>query len=346
MAGSLERVRDHFGRPLDAVRLSVLDRSNLRCSYCMPEESYVWLPREDLLRFEEITRLVDAFGLLGVGRVRITGGEPLLRRDLPALVRMLAGRPFLRDLALTTNGLLLADQASALFAAGLHRVTVSLDTLRPDVFRQLTGSAAHADVIAGIDAAVRAGFAALKLDAVVLRGRNDDELAALLAFARDRGAELRFIEYMDVGGATGWSAADVVSSQEILASLARAFGPIEPVAGDRGSSTAARFTLPDGTAFGVIASTTEPFCGSCDRARLTADGMFYMCLYARTGADLRRFVREGASTEVLAAAIATAWRGRTDRGAEDRLAVLDRGPLLPASALRRIPHLEMHKRGG
>lgn len=328
------------------MRLSVVDRCNLRCVYCMPEESYAWLPREDLLRFEEIDALVEAFGALGVARVRLTGGEPLLRRELPSLVRMLANKPFLMDIALTTNGLLLAEHARALREAGLRRVTVSLDTLRPERFRELTGRSAHADVLAGIGAVGDAGFPDLKLDTVVLRGRNDDELASLLAFARERRAELRFIEYMDVGGATQWSAGDVVSAREMLASLARAFGRIEPVPGDRGSSTAARYALPDGTVFGIIASTTAPFCSACDRARLTADGMFYQCLYARSGVDLRRLVRAGAATPELAEAVATSWGARSDRGAEERLALSDRGPLLPASALRNLPHLEMHKRGG
>ena len=330
----MDRVRDRFGRPLQSIRLSVVDRCNLRCTYCMPEETYVWLPRDDLLRFEEIDRLVDAFGLRGVDRGRGTGGEPLLRRDVPDLGRM------------TTNGLLLAEQAAELRAAGLHRVTVSLDTLRPSTFRAITGRDALGDVLAGIEAAGAVGFTPLKLDTVVLRGQNDDELPALVAFARERGAELRFIEYMDVGGATGWAAADVVASDEILASVARAFGPAEPVAGDRGSSTAARYRLADGTIFGVVTSTTRPFCAACDRARLTADGMFYLCLYARAGTDLRGLLRGGASLEALAEAVAAVWRARTDRGAEERLALVDRGPLLPASALRRDPHLEMHKRGG
>jgi cyclic pyranopterin phosphate synthase len=339
-------VRDRFGRPLESVRLSVLDRCNLRCSYCMPEESYVWLPRGDLLRFEEIARVVDAFGALGVARLRITGGEPLLRRDLDGLVRQLASKPFLRDLALTTNGLLLREHAAALRAAGLGRITVSLDTLRPTVFRAITGRDGLADVLAGIDGALAAGFGPLKLDTVVLRGKNDDELGELLAFARERGAELRFIEYMDVGGATGWSAADVVSAREMLASLARAFGPIEPADEARGSQTAERFRLPDGTVFGVIASTTEPFCSACDRARVTADGNFYTCLYGRTPTDLRGPLRDGATVDELAGLIASAWGARADRGAEERLALAERGPLVPASALRREPHLEMHKRGG
>jgi cyclic pyranopterin phosphate synthase len=312
----------------------------------MPEEDYVWLPREDLLRFEEIELLVDAFASLGVDRVRLTGGEPLLRRDLPTLVRALARRPSLRDVALTTNGLLLAEQAGALRRAGLGRVTVSLDTLRPDRFRELTGKAAHADVLAGIEAALAAGFAGLKIDAVVIRGRNDDELAALLAYGRERGAEVRFIEYMDVGGATQWSSAVVVPRDEILARLARTFGPVEPVAEEQGSATAARYRLADGTVFGIVASTTAPFCRACDRARLTADGTFYTCLYARSGTDLRGLVREGAPTEVLAEAVAAAWRARVDRGAEERLAIVERGPLVPVAALRRNPRFEMHKRGG
>ena len=196
---------DQLGRPLRSLRVSVTDRCNLRCNYCMPQEEYVWLPREELLTFEEIARMVDVFTSLGVEDVRLTGGEPLLRRDLAGLVRMLAANPRIRDLALTTNGILFAEHAEELRAAGCTRVTLSLDTLRPERFLALTGRDTHAQVLAGIAAARRAGFAKLKIDTVVLRGANDDELADLIEFGRQAGAEVRFIEYMDVGGATEWS---------------------------------------------------------------------------------------------------------------------------------------------
>ena len=207
----MTRVEDTLGRPLRNLRISVTDRCNLRCQYCMPEEEYAWLPRAEILHFGEIAALVDVFTGLGVDKVRLTGGEPLLRRELPRLVRMLAAKPALRDLAVTTNGLLLTEQAAALREAGLHRVTVSLDTLRPDRFAALTRRPSHAQVLEGIAAVPRAGFAGTKLDTVVIRGLNDDELADLVEFAKAVPAELRFIEYMDVGGATRWSLDQVVS---------------------------------------------------------------------------------------------------------------------------------------
>src|SRR5688572_30342306 len=221
-------IRDLLGRPLKNLRLSVTDRCNLRCSYCMPEAEYVWLPREDILHFEEIERLADVFLDLGVDRVRLTGGEPLLRRDLPTLVERLASRPRIRDLALTTNGVLLQEHAAALKQAGLHRLTVSLDTLHGDRFKTLTRYDELTRVLHGIDAAAPL-FPGFKVDSVVIRGVNDDELPALLAFGRERGAEVRFIEYMDVGGATHWSMDRVVSRAGMLERLARVHGPIEPI---------------------------------------------------------------------------------------------------------------------
>lgn len=337
-------VQDVFRRPLRNLRLSVTDRCNLRCSYCMPEKEYVWLPREDILHFEEIDQLVDVFLDLGVEKVRLTGGEPLLRRDLPHLVARLAARPRIRDLAMTTNGVLLADQAAALREAGLHRVTVSLDTLRPDRFRALARSDELDRVIAGITAAATL-FGGLKIDTVAIRGVNDDELVDLIEFGRRFGAEVRFIEYMDVGGATHWSMDRVVSRAAILASLASHYGPIAPH-GEPSSAPADRYLLPDGTVFGIISSTTQPFCRDCDRSRLTADGMWYLCLYAACGIDLRTPLRSGASRSELTDLIRSGWEQRRDRGAEERLAGRDRTPLIPLETLRRDPHLEMHTRGG
>jgi cyclic pyranopterin phosphate synthase len=339
------RLADAFGRPLRNLRLSVTDRCNLRCQYCMPEEEYAWLPREEILHFGEIAALVDVFIALGVDKVRLTGGEPLLRRELPRLVRMLADRPALRDLAVTTNGVLLAEQAAALRAAGLHRVTVSLDTLRPDRFTVLTRRTTHAQVLEGIAAVPRAGFTDTKLDTVVMRGVNDDELVDLVEYARSVPAEVRFIEYMDVGGATRWSWDRVVSRREMLDVLGRRYGRIEPLP-EEGSAPAARFRLPDGTVFGIISSTTEPFCARCDRSRLTADGTWYLCLYATEGVDLRGPFRRGASVEELAALITGRWTARADRGAEERLVLRERSPLLQIAQLRADPRLEMHTRGG
>jgi cyclic pyranopterin phosphate synthase len=336
---------DQFGRPLRSLRVSVTDRCNLRCNYCMPQEEYVWLPREELLSFEEITQLVEVFTSLGVEDVRLTGGEPLLRRDLAGLVRMLAANARIRDLALTTNGVLFAEQAEGLRAAGLHRVTLSLDTLRPERFLALTGRDTHAQVLAGIAAVGRAGFARLKLDTVVLRGTNDDELGDLIEFGRRADAEVRFIEYMDVGGATEWSLDKVFTRAEMLDRLGERYGAITPL-GENSSAPAERFRLPDGTVFGIIASTTTPFCQRCDRSRLTADGIWYLCLYAQSGIDLRQMLRGGASPEELAARIASVWRGRSDRGAELRAATGHRGVLVGIEQLRQDPHLEMHTRGG
>ena len=336
--------KDQFDRPLRNLRLSVTDRCNLRCSYCMPEQDYVWLPREDILQFEEIERLVDVFTNLGVDKVRLTGGEPLLRRDLPALVARLAARPAIHDLAMTTNGVLLAQHAEALRAAGLHRLTVSLDTLRRDRFQRLARYDELDRVLAGIDAAVPL-FPGLKLDSVVIKGVNDDELVDLIEFGRARGAEVRFIEYMDVGGATAWSMDRVTSRDDILQALTAHYGPIEAVQ-EVSSAPADRYRLPDGTIFGIIASTTAPFCESCDRSRLTADGMWYLCLYAPRGVDLRHPLRSGASAADIEALIRSTWQARRDRGAEERLAARDRAPLIPLESLRRDPHLEMHTRGG
>jgi cyclic pyranopterin phosphate synthase len=339
-------IGDTLGRPLRNLRLSVTDRCNLRCQYCMPEEEYVWLPREQLLHFEEMSALVDVFLDLGVDKVRLTGGEPLLRRDLPRLVRLLADKPRLRDLAITTNGILLAAQATALKAAGLHRVTVSLDTLRRERFAALTRRDTLPQVLEGINSASRAGFTGTKLDTVVMRGVNDDELADLIEFGRGVPAEVRFIEYMDVGGATRWSMDNVVSRAQMLDQLSRRYGRIEPLTEPESTAPAERFRLPDGLVFGIIASTTAPFCSSCDRSRLTADGMWYLCLYAMKGTDLRGPLRRGASPEELAELITGQWRSRADRGAEERLASRERGPLVQIGRLKQDPHLEMHTRGG
>ena len=338
-------VLDTRGRVLRNLRVSVTDRCNLRCGYCMPEEEYVWLPREDILHFGEIAALADVFLDLGVDKVRLTGGEPLLRRDLPRLVRMLAAKPRIRDLAMTTNGVLLAEHAPALKAAGLHRVTVSLDTLDPQRFARLTSRPTHAQVLEGLASLSPAGFTQTKLDTVVIRGVNDDELGDLIEFARGVPAEVRFIEYMDVGGATRWSFDQVVSRKEMLERLERRYGRIEPVVEDS-TAPADRFRLSDGTVFGIISSTTAPFCAACDRSRLTADGLWYLCLYATRGIDLRGPFRGGAGPDELKALITGGWRARTDRGAEDRLALGNRSPLVQISGLKRDPHLEMHTRGG
>ena len=337
-------IQDLHQRPLRSLRVSVTDRCNLRCSYCMPELDYVWLPREDILHFEEIERLVDVFLDLGVDKVRLTGGEPLLRRDISDLISRLASRPRLEDLALTPNGVLLAPQAAALRAAGLHRLTVSLDTLRRDRFQSLARFDELPRVLDGIASAAPL-FPGLKIDTVIIRGVNDDELVDMIEFGREWNAEVRFIEYMDVGGATHWSMDRVLPAAEMLATLARRYGPIVPVE-ETSAAPASRYRLPDGLVFGIISSTTQPFCRTCDRSRLTADGVWYLCLYATHGLDLRQALRGGATPEALADLLRAGWEARDDRGAERRLASGERSTLIPVDTLRRDPHLEMHTRGG
>ena len=311
----------------------------------MPEKDYVWLPRENILTFEEISFLVDVFSSIGVNKVRITGGEPLLRTDLPDLIRLVAAKSPIEDLALTTNGILLEQHASALRAAGLHRLTVSLDTLRADRFRELTRFDSLSRVQAGLMEAARAEFNSIKIDTVVIRGVNDDELVDLIEYSRSIPAEIRFIEYMDVGGATRWSRDKVVPRTEILSKLKDTFGIARPIV-DETSAPADRFQLPDGLTFGIISSTTAPFCQSCDRSRLTADGLWYLCLYATSGTDLRRLLRNGTSVEELRGLLQVIWRGRNDHGAETRLTAQDRQSFIPVDTLQKNPHLEMHTRGG
>jgi cyclic pyranopterin phosphate synthase len=338
-------VVDARGRPLQDLRLSVTDRCNLRCAYCMPEEDYVGLPRADVLDVDELTRLVEAFVAAGVSKVRLTGGEPLLRRDLPDLVARIAALDGITDLALTTNGTLLGDAASALRAAGLHRVSVSLDTLRPERHHQLTRRDNHGAVLAGIAAAGDAGFTGTKINAVVVRGVNDDEVADLLRFGAAHRAEVRFIEYMDVDGATGWDPRHVVTRSEVLDLITERLGPVRPLPAPP-SAPARRYRLGDGTSFGIVASTSAPFCATCDRSRVTADGRWYRCLYATHGDDLRGALRRGATGGELRDRIVAGWSGRRDQGAVDRLALGDARAATPVEVTRRDPHREMHTRGG
>lgn len=338
-------VVDALDRPLRTMRLSVTDRCNLRCRYCMPNQRYVWLPRSEVLSFDELHRLVGVLVRLGVARLRLTGGEPLLRRDLPGLVELLATEPGLEDLALTTNGLLLARQARNLRDAGLHRLTVSLDTLRHDRFVELTRVDGLGRVLDGIAAAKAAGFGRIKLDAVILRGQNDDELANLLEFARDVDAEMRFVEYMSVGGAPHWRPERAVAAAEMLAAIEDRFGPATPLGG-RGAAPATRYRLSDGLVFGIIASNTTPFCQRCDRGRLTADGMWYRCLHARRGLDLKAPLRGGATDDELLRMIEQHWSLRHDRGAADRAAIQAAHGAQPQESPLADPHLEMHTRGG
>ena len=338
---------DTFHRPLRSLRVSVTDRCNLRCHYCMPEEEYAWLPRETLLSFEEINVLVATFTEFGVEKIRLTGGEPLLRRDLPTLIRLLRQQDRLDDVALTTNGILLKEQAESLHRAGLHRITVSLDTLRPDRFKILTRRDTFDRVREGIEEVNRIGFTGLKIDTVAIKGFNDDEFVELIEYGKTVKGEVRFIEYMDVGGANDWAMEKVCSRAEILLKLQRVYGPIEPIQ-ENSSAPAQRFRLSDATTFGIIPSTTTPFCATCDRSRLTADGLWYLCLYAKHGVDLREPLRMKDFATVRDR-IRSGWQNRTDRGAEERKALESsrmRGQFIEVHELRQDPHLEMHARGG
>lgn len=317
-------LHDTLGRPLKALRISVTDRCNFRCVYCMPRETfgpdYPFLPRAALLSFEEITRLARIFAGLGVTKVRLTGGEPLLRRELPALVRMLATVPALEDLALTSNGVLLPDLAPALRSAGLQRLTVSLDTLRPDRFQALSDTDLPLErVLAGLGAARAAGFGPLKLNCVLQRGVNDDEILDLAAFARNEGHTLRFIEFMDVGTSNGWRLDAVVPAAEIHARL-HAQWPLEPLPAPHGAVAQAWRYLDGRGEVGIIASVTAPFCRGCDRARLSADGHLYTCLFAGEGLDLKGFLRAGHTDEAIAALLSRHWSLRGDRYSELRRA--------------------------
>lgn len=342
---------DAYERPMRSLRISVTDRCNLRCHYCMPEENYVWMERDELLTFEEIATLAGIFTKLGVRRLRLTGGEPLLRHNLDRLISMLAGNPLVEDLAMTTNGVLLARKAERLRAAGLRRITISLDTLRRDRFATLARSSSHEAVIEGIDEALHVGFESVKLNMVVMRGFNDDEIPAMIEFGRHKDAEIRFIEYMDVGGATRWSMERVMPRADILTMVEREFGEVRPIeervpanSEGRHKAPADRFRLADGTTFGIIASTSEPFCGTCDRSRLTADGLWFLCLYAARGIDLKSMLRRGDTG--IERVIQDAWSTRADRGAEERKREQARGVLFQVEDLRKDFHREMHTRGG
>ena len=316
-------VLDRLGRPVRDLRISVTDRCNFRCVYCMPREvygrDYAFLPRSQVLSFEEIARVAVAFHGLGVRKLRLTGGEPLLRRELERLVAMLAALPE-AEVTITTNGALLARKAQLLVDAGLARVTVSLDSVDEDVFREMNDvDVPLAQVLEGIDAAAAAGLP-VKVNTVVKRGLNDDGIVDLAARFRGTGQVLRFIEFMDVGSTNGWRLDDVVPAAEIVARIGDAF-PLEPMEPNYRGETARRWRYADGSGeIGVIGSVTEPFCGDCTRARLSADGKLYTCLFATTGRDLRPLLRGGASDEDLLGHLSHAWRRRDDRYSELRTA--------------------------
>jgi GTP 3',8-cyclase len=313
---------DTFGRPLRDLRISVTDRCNFRCVYCMPKEVYGrdhrFLERRELLTFEEITRVARTFVSAGVKKIRITGGEPLVRRDLERLIDQLSELDV--DLTLTTNGSLLPQKAQALADAGLRRITVSLDSLDDAIFRSLNDVDFSVErVLDGIDAASAAGLP-VKVNAVIKRGVNDDQIVPLAGFFRERGHTLRFIEYMDVGHTNGWRLDDVVPAKEIVALLDEAFG-VEPAEALYRGEVAQRWRYKDGNGeVGVIASVTQPFCGDCTRARLSAEGKLFTCLFAVRGHDLRALIRGGATDDELEEAVRTVWGGRADRYSDLRSA--------------------------
>jgi len=330
---------DRLGRPLRDLRLSLIDACNFRCPYCMPADRIAddhGMDSASRLSFDEIERMVRGFARLGVRKLRLTGGEPLLRKRLPELVARLAAIPGIEDLALTTNGSLLAGQARALREAGLGRLTVSLDALDPARFRALSGGRGEvADVLAGIEAAQRAGFGPIKLNCVVQRGANEDQVLPLAAFARTHAHVMRYIEYMDVGTCNGCDPTRVVPSAELRDRL-HAHWPLRALAPDYRGEVAARHAFADGGGeVGFVSSVSAPFCGDCHRARVSADGKLYTCLFAGEGHDLRAFAAAG--EEALAARVAELWNGRADRYSELR------GAVAAAPARKRV---EMYLVGG
>ncbi|HEX6998807.1 MAG TPA: GTP 3',8-cyclase MoaA [Gammaproteobacteria bacterium] len=336
-------VKDRLARPLRDLRISVIDRCNYRCPYCMPEEVYGeghrFLPRAHWLTAGEIRRVASLFVQLGVNKLRLTGGEPLLRKDLPDIVAALASLDGVADLALTTNGSRLAVHAAELRKAGLKRVTVSLDSLDPDVFRTMSGGRGElADVLKGIEAASDAGFDPIKVNVVVERGRNDHTVLDLVEHFRGTGVIVRFIEYMDVGTLNRWQPERVVTSKELLAAIGARW-PLEPLERNYRGEVAKRYRFVDGGGeIGFISSVSEPFCGDCHRARLSADGTVYTCLFAAAGTDVRGPLRAGVSDAELVALLQNVWRNRTDRYSELRSEIRARE--------RQAARVEMYRMGG
>ena len=335
----MDPVADELGRSLADLRVSVTDRCNFRCRYCMPREHFDhehrYLPRAEILSFEEIARVAAALAPLGLRKVRLTGGEPLLRSELPKLIALLRRQPGL-EVALSTNGSLLAKQARALRDAGLNRLTVSLDSLSPDVFARMTDSEFPvSEVLAGIEAAHAAGFGPIKINAVVRRGVNDHTLVELARHFQGTGDIVRFIEYMDVGLTNGWRLDHVLSGREIVARIGAEL-PLEPLGANYAGEVAKRYRYLDGSGeIGVITSVTQPFCGDCGRLRLSADGQIFGCLFARAGTDLRALLRRSADDTELREALLGFWRARADRYSE-----------LRTLGTRSLPRPEMSYLGG
>ena len=333
---------DSFARPVKDLRVSVTDRCNFRCTYCMPLDKYEWIDRREILTFEEIARLTRVFTRLGVEKVRLTGGEPLLRQDLDKLVRMLSPLG-LSDLCLTTNGSQLARLAPSLAAAGLRRLNVSLDTLDRAKFLRITRRDDLPRVLEGVSVARSCGLDPIKINAVIERGVNDDEIVALAEFARAHGYPVRFIEFMDVGNANSWKSEKTVTKKEILETI-HSHRPLQEAGRGDGSQPSVDYRFADGTGdIGIIASVSEPFCAGCTRARLTADGKLVTCLFAEGGHDLKTPLRKGASDDELAALISSVWSARNDRYSEERFEALSSAEGYSPSRRRKI---EMISLGG
>ena len=336
-------LRDTYNRGLNDLRISVTDRCNLRCSYCMPLEAYDWIEPREVLRYEEILRLVKLFIDAGVEKIRLTGGEPLLRKDLERLIEKLCALEGLKDLCLTTNGALLAERAAALKAAGLGRINVSLDTLDAEKFTRITRRGGLGRVLEGLYAARDCGFSAVKINTVVERGVNDDEILDLVEFSRKNRFPIRFIEYMDVGNSNDWNSDKVVTKEEILETIHVRY-PLREAERNNHSAPSVDFEFSDGGGqIGVVASVTEPFCSACTRARLTADGKLVTCLFSEKGFDLKALLRTGAGDEEIRGAIGTLWQGRKDRYSEERLEALQSADGYQARSHQKI---EMIRLGG
>ncbi len=335
-------VRDFYNRAVKDLRISVTDRCNFRCTYCMPYDEYTWIQKAEILRFEEITRLARLFVRLGVEKVRLTGGEPLVRKGLEKLIGQLSRIDGLKDICLTTNGSLLGEQISGLKSAGLRRVNVSIDTLDPAKFKRMTKRGDLAKVLEGLFAAKNCGLHPIKINAVVERGVNEDDIIDLVDFSRANGFAIRFIEYMDVGNSNNWTSAKLVSKKEIIEKISARY-PLKEVGRYQGTAPSVDYQFADGLGdLGVIASVTEPFCSTCTRARLTADGKLVTCLFSSVGTDLKGLMRAGATDQALEDIIASTWGKRQDRYSSARLEAIHSDGYDPKSQKK----LEMITLGG
>jgi cyclic pyranopterin phosphate synthase len=333
---------DAHNRPIKDLRISVTDRCNFRCTYCMPLDEYEWIDKKQILTFEEITRLATLFVDLGVEKIRLTGGEPLVRQNLDHLVAKLSVIEGLKELCLTTNAALLADQINALKRAGLKRVNISIDSLDPERFKRMTKRGDLGKVLDGIFAAKAAGLVPIKLNAVVERGVNDNDIIPLVEFSREHGFAMRFIEYMDVGNSNNWTSAKLVSKKEIVDRIHARY-PLREVGRDQDSAPSVDYEFVDGKGdIGVIASVTEPFCSSCTRMRLTADGKIVTCLFSQLGHDVKTLLRCGASDDEVRSFLSSTWQNRTDRYSVERLQALNSANYDPKSHKK----IEMISLGG